>query len=178
MFFVGLGAGRFELFVHPFAWGFFCAAEHAAVSDAKFFGELGVGFKAQHDAVEFPHHTQAHIPCSIICRGGDEARVMAPTFCRAIGKVGSLDCRHIRGHEVVAEVGVQLGADEVVEGLPAFEEEEANAGFDVLSFDLGEGVAGDINDVRIDGTFGFEGPWIGHDGLPKVEFIHTFKELI
>ncbi len=46
MFFVGLGVGRFELFVNPFAWCFFCAAEHAAVCDAKFFGELGIDFEA------------------------------------------------------------------------------------------------------------------------------------
>ncbi len=66
---------------------------------------------------------------------------MAPTFCRAIGKVGGLDCWDVGGHEVVAEVGVQLCADEVVEGLPAFEEEEANAGGDIFSFGFGKGVA-------------------------------------
>ncbi len=84
MFFVGLGFGGFDLFVYPFAWCFFCAAEHAPTGDGELFGEFGVGFDAQHDAIEFPHHAAAHFAFGLVCFEGDEAWDVAPRLRGAI----------------------------------------------------------------------------------------------
>ncbi len=71
---------------------------------------------------------------------------------------------------------VHLSVDKVVEGLPAFEEEECEARGGASLRRLYQRVARDINDVRVDGAFGFEGPRMGHHLFPKAELIHSFKE--
>ena len=176
MFFVGLGFGSFDLFIHPFAGRFFCAAEHAPTRNGKLFGELGVGLDAQHDSIKFPHHAAAHFGFGFVCFEGDEAGGVAPRLRRAIRKIDGLDCGHIRRREVVTEAGVHLGVDKIVEGLPAFEEEEADAGRDTFFGRLHERPPRDINDVWINGTFRFEGPRMRHHLFPKAELIHSFKE--
>ncbi len=71
---------------------------------------------------------------------------------------------------------VHLSVDKVVEGLPAFKEEEGDARGDTFLRLLHQRVARDINDVRVNGTFRFEGPRMGHHLFPKAELIHSFKE--
>ncbi len=71
---------------------------------------------------------------------------------------------------------VHLSVDKVVEGLPAFEEEECEARGGASLRRLHQRVARDINDVRVDGAFGFEGPRMGHHLVPKAKLIHSLKE--